>query len=75
MLSHSLITVYQSEATPWKIKSIICDMLLLLRLDAFVDDTNLIHSNYSDANMQELIQIVQQNFVCGKDSSNQVVEP
>jgi len=62
MVSHSLITAYQSEATPWKIKSIIRDMLLLLGLNAFVDDTNLIHGDYGDADIHKLVQIVQQNF-------------
>jgi len=43
IVSHSLITAYQSEATPWILKSAICNILFSLSLDAFVNDTSLIH--------------------------------
>jgi len=62
LISHSLISAYQSEATPWCIKSVIRDILLTLGIDAFVDDTNIIHGNTGDADISELLHIVQQNF-------------
>jgi len=34
----------------------------MLGIDVFVDDTNIIHSNIGDANICELLQIVQDNF-------------
>jgi len=62
MASHSLITTYQSITTPWHIKSIIRDLLLTLGLDAFVDDTNMIHADIGDSDIHELLQIIQNNL-------------
>jgi len=62
LISHSLITAYQAEATPWRIKSIIRDVLITLRIDAFVDDTNMIHGDNGDTDIREILQVVQSNF-------------
>jgi len=59
ILSHALITAYQSEATSWSLKSIIRDMLLILGIDAFVDNTNMIHGASGMASFSELIKVVQ----------------
>jgi len=62
ILLHALITAYQSEATSWPIKSVIRDMLLVLGIDTFVDDTNMIHGAPGTASFSELIEVVQQNL-------------
>jgi len=62
LISHSLISAYQSEATPWRIKSMLRDIIITLGIDAFVDDTNMIHGNKGDADLSKILQIVQNNF-------------
>jgi len=62
ILSHALITAYQSEAMSWQIKSVLRDMLLVLGLDAFVDDTNMIYGDHGTGNFSELIEVVQWNL-------------
>jgi len=62
LISHSLISAYQSEATPWRLKSTIRDVLITLGIDAFVDNTNMIHGDDGDADIAEILQIVQNNF-------------
>jgi len=63
LISHSLITAYQSEATPWRLKSTIRDVLITLGIDAFVDDTNMIHGDDGET----VIKIVQNNFHIWQD--------
>jgi len=62
ILSHALITAYQSKATSWQIKSVLRDMLLVLGLDDFVDDTNMIHGAHGTATFSELLEVVQRNL-------------
>jgi len=62
LISHSLILAYQLVSTPWCIKSVIQDIMLTLRIDAFVDDTNMIHGDTGNADIGKLLQIVQTNF-------------
>jgi len=47
---------------PPGVKSIICNLLLTLGLDVFVDDTNMIHANIGDSNICKLLQIIQTNL-------------
>jgi len=61
IVSHSLIMAYQSEATPWHIRSIIHELLLTLSLNAFVDDMNMIHGEIGGLDIRELISIIQNN--------------
>jgi len=62
LISHSLISAYQSEATPWQLKSTICNVIVTLGIDAFVDDMNMIHGDNGNADISEILQIVQNNF-------------
>ncbi len=62
LISHSLITAYQSEATPWQLKSTIHDLIVTLGIDAFVDDTNMVHGDDGNTDIGEILRIIQNNF-------------
>ncbi len=62
LISHLLITAYQSEATPWRIKSALCDTIVKLDIDTFVDDTKIIHGDEGAANIGDILRIVQDSF-------------
>jgi len=62
LISHLLITAYQSEATPWCIKSALRDALVTLDIDAFVNNTNIIHGDEGATNISDVLWIVQDNF-------------
>jgi len=44
------------------IEGVLCNALVMLDIDAFVDDTNIIHSDEGDADISEVLWIIQDNF-------------
>jgi len=62
ILSHSLITGYQSEATTWPVKSAIKDILITLGLNMFINNVNLIHGADGSLDLHTITQQVQANL-------------
>jgi len=62
ILSHLLITAYESEAIAWIVCSVIWDILIMLRLDTFVNDTNLIYGTDGTTQFGKILMQVQANL-------------